>query len=81
MKEKNSINKNYQTNIYNKINLLVKLVSPDKNIANNSIEVGNLSKNINLNKKKLKANDTINSNSTKKKENIILKKKVIQKRK
>ena len=75
MKEKNSINKNYQTNIYNKINLLVKLVSPDKNISNNSIEVGNISKNININKKKLKANDTINSNSAKKKENIILKKK------
>jgi hypothetical protein len=75
MKEKNGINKNYQTNIYNKINLLVKLVSPDKNINNNSIEVGNISKNININKKKLKANDTINSNSAKKKENIILKKK------
>ena len=75
MKEKNSINKNYQTNIYNKINLLVKLVSPDKNINNNSIEVGNISKNININKKKLKGNDTINSNSAKKKENIILKKK------
>ena len=75
VKEKNSINKNYQTNIYNKINLLVKLVSPDKTINNNSIELGNVSKNININKKKLKANDTINSNSAKKKENIILKKK------
>ena len=75
VKEKNSINKNYQTNIYNKINLMVKLVSPDKTINNNSIELGNISKNININKKKLKANDTINSNSAKKKENIILKKK------
>ena len=75
MKEKNGINKNYQTNIYNKINLLVKLVSPDKPINNNSIELGNISKNININKKKLKANDTINSNSAKKRENIIFKKK------
>jgi len=75
MKEKNSINKNYQTNIYNKINLLVKLVSPDKNISNNPIELGNISKNININKKKLKGNDTTNNNSVKKKEYILFKKK------
>ena len=79
-KEKNNINKNYQTNIYNKINLSVKLVSPEKINNNNSIEFQNyISNKMNINNsnynnmKKLKINT--NNNTLKKKNNIFFKKK------